>query len=65
LSQTVSLSGDAFTWLALALLSYELNPARSAAILASALTLRVTAYIIFHRLQVLFQNVSRGKAFYG
>lgn len=47
LSQTVSLSGDAFTWLALALLSYELNPARSAAILASALTLRVTAYIIF------------------
>jgi len=45
--QTVSLSGDAFTWLALALLSYELSPARSAAILASALTLRVTAYIIF------------------
>lgn len=47
MSQTVSLFGDAFTWLGLALLSYELNPARSAIILASALTLRVTAYIIF------------------
>lgn len=47
MSQTASLTGDAFTWLGLALLSYELNPARSAAILASALTLRVTAYIIF------------------
>ena len=46
-SQTASLLGDAFTWLGLALLSYELSAERSAAILASALTLRVTAYIIF------------------
>lgn len=47
MAQTASLFGDAFTWLGLALLSYELSPERSAAILASALTLRVTAYIIF------------------
>lgn len=47
ISQTASLLGDAFTWLGLALLSYELSAAHSAAILASALTLRVTAYIIF------------------
>lgn len=47
ISQTASLLGDAFTWLGLALLSYELSAARSAAILASALTLRVSAYIIF------------------
>ncbi len=46
-SQTVSLFGDAFTWLGLALFSYELNPTRSAVILATALTLRVTAYIVF------------------
>lgn len=42
-SQTASLFGDAFTWLGLALFSYELNPTRSAVILATALTLRVTA----------------------
>ena len=47
LSQTASLFGDAFTWLGLALFAYELSPARSAVILASALTLRVAAYIIF------------------
>lgn len=47
MSQTASLFGDAFTWLGLALFAYELSPARSAAILASALTLRVAAYIIF------------------
>ena len=46
-SQTASLFGDAFTWLGLALFSYELNPTRSAVILATALTLRVTAYIVF------------------
>ncbi|AZB17249.1 MFS transporter [Chryseobacterium indologenes] len=42
-----SLFGDAFTWLGLALLTYQINPNNAAAILASALTLRVTAYIIF------------------
>lgn len=46
-AQIASLFGDAFTWLGLALLTYEINPDNTAAILASALTLRVTAYIIF------------------
>ena len=47
MSQTASLFGDAFTWLGLALVSYSLNPENSAVILASALTLRVAAYIFF------------------
>lgn len=46
-SQAFSLFGDAFTWLGLALLSYELSPKRSAIILSTALMLRVLAYIIF------------------
>ncbi|AZA58616.1 MULTISPECIES: MFS transporter [Flavobacteriales] len=46
-AQIASLFGDAFTWLGLALLTYEISPRYAAAILASALTLRVTAYIIF------------------
>lgn len=46
-AQIASLFGDAFTWLGLALLTYEISPNNAAAILASALTLRVTAYIIF------------------
>jgi len=47
ISQLTSLVGDSFTWLGLALISYELNPACSSAILASALTMRVLAYILF------------------
>ncbi|MGF7025011.1 MFS transporter [Sphingobacterium sp. HSC-15S19] len=46
-AQIASLFGDAFTWLGLALLVYNISPENSATILASALTLRVTAYIIF------------------
>ena len=46
-AQLSSLFGDAFTWLGIALLAYEIKPESAAAILASALTLRVTAYIIF------------------
>lgn len=46
-AQIASLFGDAFTWLGLALLTYEISPNNAAIILASALTLRVTAYIIF------------------
>ncbi|WP_417238091.1 MFS transporter [Bizionia sp.] len=46
-AQLSSLFGDAFTWLGIALLAYEIKPENAAAILASALTLRVTAYIIF------------------
>ncbi|HJW17949.1 MAG TPA: MFS transporter, partial [Flavisolibacter sp.] len=47
LSQTISLLGDAFTWVGIALLAFQLGGQRSAAILAMALTLRVTAFIIF------------------
>lgn len=39
--------GEAFTWVGLALLSYQFGKERSAVILATALTLRVTAFIIF------------------
>ncbi|QEG41299.1 MFS transporter [Roseimaritima ulvae] len=46
-AQTISLLGDAFTWVGLALLSYQFDQARSPTILATALTLRVTAFIIF------------------
>ncbi|MCT4317748.1 MFS transporter [Flavobacterium sp.] len=46
-AQAASLFGDAFTWLGLALLTYQISPEKSAIILASALTLRVTAYIVF------------------
>lgn len=47
LAQSISLFGDAFTWLGLALVSYQFDPDRVSAVLASALTLRVTAYILF------------------
>ncbi len=46
-SQAASLFGNAFTWLALALLSYQLSPERSASILATALSMRVAAYVFF------------------
>jgi len=39
--------GDAFAWLGLALLVYQLVTAKAPQVLASALTLRVTAYILF------------------
>lgn len=47
LAQTISMLGDAFTWLGLALLVYQLDPSKAPQVLASALTLRVTAYILF------------------
>ena len=46
-AQTISLLGDAFTWVGIALLAYELGGNNAAAILATALTLRVTAFIAF------------------
>jgi MFS transporter, NRE family, putaive nickel resistance protein len=46
-SQTISLLGDAFTWVGIALLAYQFGGTKSSAILATALTLRVTAFIIF------------------
>lgn len=47
LAQTISLLGDSFTWIGIALLSFEFGGDQSARILATALTLRVAAFIIF------------------
>ena len=47
LAQTISLIGDACTWIGIALLAFEFGKEESAKILATALTLRVTAFIIF------------------
>lgn len=47
IAETISLLGDAFTWVGLALLSYQFGKDRSAIILSTALTLRVGAFIIF------------------
>lgn len=64
-AQTISLIGDAFTWVGLALLAYQLDKERSAAILATALTLRVTAFIIFSPFAgVLTDKVDRKKILY-
>ncbi len=45
-AQAISLLGDALTWLGLALLAVELAGDRAPAILATALTLRIVAFII-------------------
>src|SRR5215207_7578645 len=47
LAETISLLGDAFTWVGIALLAFQFGGERSAAILSTALTLRVTAFIVF------------------
>jgi MFS transporter, NRE family, putaive nickel resistance protein len=46
LAQTVNLVGDALTWLGLALLAFEIGQDQSGTILAGALTLRVTAFVL-------------------
>jgi len=64
-AQTISLLGDAFTWIGLALLSYQFGMERSAIILSTALTLRVTAFIIFSPFAgVLSDRVDRKKILY-
>ena len=45
-AQTVSLFGDALTWLGLALLAFELAGKSAPVVLAGALTLRVTAFTL-------------------
>lgn len=45
-AQTTNLLGDALTWLGLALLAFELAGKDSAVVLSSALTLRVTAFVL-------------------
>lgn len=46
IAQTVSLFGDALTWLGLALLAFELAGTEAPIVLAGALTLRVTAFTL-------------------
>ena len=46
LAQTISLFGDALTWLGLALLAFELAGKSAPLVLAGALTLRVTAFVL-------------------
>lgn len=59
-AQTVSLLGDAFTWVALALLAFELAGPKSGVVLGTALTLRVTAFVLFSALGgVLADRVNR------
>jgi MFS transporter, NRE family, putaive nickel resistance protein len=65
LAQTVSLLGDAFTWVGLALLSYQFGKENAAVILASALTLRVVAFILFSPFAgVLADKIDRKKILY-
>ena len=44
LSQTISLLGDSFIWLGIAILAFQFEGIQSAAILVTALTLRVVAF---------------------
>lgn len=64
-AESVSLLGDAFTWVGLALLSYQFGKEKSAVILATALTLRVAAFILFSPFAgVLADRISRKSILY-
>ncbi|WP_082127352.1 MFS transporter [Calothrix sp. 336/3] len=45
-AQSISLLGDALTWVGLALVAFELAGEQSAVVLSTALTLRVTAFVL-------------------
>jgi NRE family putative nickel resistance protein-like MFS transporter len=45
-AQTISLLGDALTWVGLALLAFAIAGKDSAVVLSIALTLRVTAFVL-------------------
>lgn len=65
LAQTISLLGDAFSWVGLALLAYQIDKENSSVILATALTLRVTAFIIFSPFAgVVADKIDRKKILY-
>lgn len=64
-AETISLLGDAFTWVGLALLAYQFGRDQSAIILSTALTLRVLAFILFSPFAgVLADRVDRKKILY-
>ncbi|MGZ3848891.1 MAG: MFS transporter [Flavisolibacter sp.] len=64
-SQTISLVGDAFTWVGIALLAFQFGGAHAAVILATALTLRVIAFILFGPYAgVLADRLDRKKMMY-
>jgi NRE family putative nickel resistance protein-like MFS transporter len=65
ISQTISLLGDAFTWVGTALLAFQSGGKHSAAILSTALTIRVTAFIILGPYAgVLADRIDRKKILY-
>jgi NRE family putative nickel resistance protein-like MFS transporter len=65
LSQTISLLGDAFTWVGIALIAFQFGGEQSAGILSIALTLRVTAFIVFGPYAgVLADRIDRKKIMY-
>ena len=64
-SQTISLLGDAFTWVGIALLAFQFGGDNSAVILSTALTLRVAAFILFGPYAgVLADRIDRKKIMY-
>ncbi len=64
-AESISLLGDAFTWVGLALLSYQFGKDRVAIILSTALTLRVSAFILFSPFAgVLADRISRKTILY-
>lgn len=64
-AESISLLGDAFTWVGLALLSYQFGKDRAPVILATALTLRVSAFILFSPFAgVLADRISRKTILY-
>lgn len=56
LAQTINLIGDSLTWLGLALLAFELAGEQSGTVLAGALTLRVTVFVIFSPIAGVFAD---------
>ncbi|AUD05385.1 MFS transporter [Spirosoma pollinicola] len=64
-AETISLLGDAVTWVGLALLAYQFGREQSAVILSTALTLRVLAFILFSPVAgVLADRIDRKKILY-
>jgi MFS transporter, NRE family, putaive nickel resistance protein len=60
LAQTINLMGDSLTWLGLALLAFELVGEKAGTVLAIALTLRVSAFVVLSPLAgVIADRVDR------